>query len=125
MLQETKLLPHIASPIVPGYTVVRRERLLDPAMGQQSRGGGLLTYVKESVPFRTISGYSEAGTREFENMSVQLLAGDHSFFTFEKTFTGPLFGLLGRAASNLNTYEYLLLLYSVGVISMPMDPTGI
>jgi exonuclease III len=55
LLQETKLIPANPTPTLPGYSVIRRDRLPVPG----GRWGGLLTYVKADIPFFQIPAYRE------------------------------------------------------------------
>ena len=53
MLQETKLLKKDKLPRIPGYTLVRDDR--QPKKGKtKGRGGGLLTGVRDNIPFKEV-----------------------------------------------------------------------
>ena len=53
VLQETKLIPADKTPKFPGYTVIRQDR---PQLKgkEKNRGGGVLTGIKDDVPFRRV-----------------------------------------------------------------------
>jgi hypothetical protein len=51
MLQETQLKPKDATPTIPGYTVIRKDR--EQLVGQEkSKGGGVIIGLNDKVPFK-------------------------------------------------------------------------
>ena len=51
LIQETKLVTKDKTPQFPGYTVLRRDRLQWKGK-ENNRGGGLITGIKDNIPFR-------------------------------------------------------------------------
>ena len=85
LIQESKLGPEDQTPNLPGFAVARRDRLTGP------RGGGLLTFVRENLPFREVSAYrdgAEGGT--LEALSVEILTGRRQRYTIVNVYAPPV-----------------------------------
>ena len=73
LVQESKLVSADRTPRFPGYTVVRQDR---PSKGPgAARGGGLLTLVREDVPFRKLSPVRPSGGSALESLSIEVPVG--------------------------------------------------
>ena len=88
MIQETKLLPSNSDPYLPGYSVVRRDRPA-PVTGGGPRGGGLLTFVKEDIPFRLVKAYQGNGDEGLEALAVEIQLSHGGRFTLVNVYRPP------------------------------------
>ena len=87
MVQETRLLPRDSLPHLPGYVAIRRDRPagLPRAAG---RGGGLLTLVKDDLPFCEVGAFREgmeAGNLEALAVEIRAVGGER--FTFVNVYS--------------------------------------
>jgi ribonuclease HI len=73
LLQETKLGPGDDSPKFHGYAVVRRDRPCE-AGTRRVKGGGLMTLVKEDVPFTRLPQLAGEPGNILEDLSVGIVA---------------------------------------------------
>ena len=87
LIQETKLLPTAPDPRLAGYTAIRRDRPTPPRGG--SRAGGLLTYVKEDIPFRVVNGYSGGEENGTECLAVEIRLDQGRSFTLVNIYRAP------------------------------------
>ena len=72
-----------ATPTIPGYVAVRRDRPTGPLAGAGVRGGGLLTYVRDTLPFCEASPYRtgvDCGILEAQAVVVRSSRGERHFF---------------------------------------------
>ena len=77
LVQESKLSARGPTPRIDGFASVRRDRPSGSAAG--GRGGGLLTYVKEDIPFRVTEAYrphAEVGVVEAQAIEVRTGRGE-------------------------------------------------
>lgn len=76
LIQESKLSPKDATPRYPGYAVIRKDRPLSP-QGAPVKGGGLLTLVKDDLPFREVAAFrgGDVGGIEAQAIKVDLGPG--------------------------------------------------
>ena len=51
LIQETKLIKSDKKPVIPGYTVRRKDRI-QPKGKEKDRGGGLLIVIKNNIPYK-------------------------------------------------------------------------
>jgi len=65
LIQETQLMKKSATPIIKGYAAVRGDR-----KGAEYPGGGLLTYIKENVVFKS-NGHCQRDAIELLSVSVK------------------------------------------------------
>jgi exonuclease III len=73
LLQESKLSPGDASPKFHGYAVIRRDRQCE-AGARRVAGGGLLTLVKDDVPFTRLPQLAAEPGGILEDLSVGIIA---------------------------------------------------
>ena len=81
LVQETKLLAKFKVPAVPGYKPYRGDR-----PGAEHAGGGLLTYIKEDVP------YVESGHLQFEStevLSISVKTTNKKWITINNIYNPP------------------------------------
>ena len=53
LLQETKISPKDRTPVIPGYSSIRKDRIMT-RNDENRRGGGLVTYVKDTLPYKEV-----------------------------------------------------------------------
>ena len=73
LIQEAKLKPDERSPLFEGYVTIRKDRGPDPS-GDWIRGGGLLTLIKDDVPFTRLADFGGGNSGILENLSVGIAA---------------------------------------------------
>ena len=88
LIQETKLRPPVPDPLLDGYVAIRRDRPIVPG-GGGSRGGGLLTYVKEDIPFRLVDAYSDGRVDDLEGLAVEIQLDQGRSFTLVNVYRPP------------------------------------
>ena len=102
LIQETKLLPTDRTPVLPGYAAVRRDRPLAPG-GAGGRGGGLLTFVRHDIAFRTVSAYQRVdAVGKLEALAVEIPLSPGGNFTIVNIYNPPARGL-GAANSGIQS----------------------
>ena len=89
LVQEAKLHPTAPSPRIPGYAVIRRDRPTPP-QGGGSRGGGLLTFVKEDIPYRLVNAYSGPEERGTECLAVEIQLSQGRRLTLVNVYRAPV-----------------------------------
>jgi endonuclease/exonuclease/phosphatase family metal-dependent hydrolase len=100
VLQESKLLEKNRTPQFQGYSAIRRDRHAEGGTGER-RGGGLLTYVKEDIPFSAVE-LSEAPVGSLlERLCVEIRAGQEGRLRITNVYCPPIRG--ETAASAFNT----------------------
>ena len=85
LIQESKLGSGDRTPTLPGFAVARKDRSAGP------RGGGLLTYVKNDLPFNEVAAFrdgEEGGT--LEALAVEILTGRRKRFTLVNAYAPPV-----------------------------------
>ena len=87
MIQETKLLPTAPDPRLPGYAAIRRDRPTPTRGG--SRAGGLMTFVKEDIPYRVVNAYSGDEENGTECLAVEIRLDQGRSFTLVNTYRAP------------------------------------
>ena len=88
LIQETKLKPPMSDPQLEGYVPLRRDRPILPGRGG-SRGGGLLTFVKEDIPHRLVDAYLDGGREDIECLAVEIQLSHGRRFTLVNTYRAP------------------------------------
>ena len=88
LVQESKLLPSDPDPSVPGFSTVRLDR--PPARGG-TRGGGLLTFVRQDIPFRQVQSFRrDADGEGLEALTVELKTAGRSCVTVTNVYRPPV-----------------------------------
>ncbi len=82
LIQESKLMPGDRTPSFPGFAVVRRDR------GAGVRGGGLLTLVREDIPFRRIFPV-QSNEGPLESLAVEVPLGGGPRLTIVNVYCPP------------------------------------
>ena len=85
LIQESKLRPNDKSPSLPGYSEVRKDRGTD-------KGGGLVTFVKDDIPFITVDHSSAAPGSLLESLTVKLKTSPNSHLSFTNVYCPPTRG---------------------------------
>ena len=87
MVQESKLVEKDRTPRFPGYTTVRQDR---PRSGMGgARGGGLVTLVKEDIPYRQCSAVRDAADSALESLAVVVPVGGGERLTLVNVYCPP------------------------------------
>ena len=90
MLQETKLLKKDKLPRIPGYTLVRDDR--QPKKGKtKGRGGGLLTGVRDNIPFKEVK-LGKPGIRDkiTEWQTIEIPTQNKEFIRITNVYVPPI-----------------------------------
>ena len=88
LVQESKLLPSDPDPLVPGFSTVRLDR---PPMMGGTRGGGLLTFVRQDIPFRQVESFRrDANGEGLEALTVELKTAGRSCVTVTNVYRPPV-----------------------------------
>ena len=74
MIQESKLQAKHKTPLLQGFTTVRRDRGCKPN-SPEGKGGGLLTFVKDDIPYTVVELADTPVDSPLERLSVQFRAG--------------------------------------------------
>ena len=88
LLQETKLQPPRPDPHLEGYVTIRQDRPLPPG-GRGARGGGLLTLVKEDIPYRLVDTFLDGGGAGMEGLAVEIQLSQGRSFTLVNIYRPP------------------------------------
>jgi len=75
LLQESKLNSSSITPKIRGYASLRRDRP-SALRGAGSRGGGLLIFIKEDLPFREVEAFRQEDRGSLEALAVEIPAED-------------------------------------------------
>jgi len=88
LVQESKLVPKDNTPQIPGYVAVRRDRPSDRV--NPTHGGGLLTYVKEDVPYSETHVF-RAGTLpgSLEALGIRVRLSHRKWITVVNVYSPP------------------------------------
>ena len=89
MLQETKLVKKDKLPKIPGYTLVRDDR--KPKKGKTNgRGGGLLTGVRDNIPFSEVK-LGKPGIRDkiTEWQTIEIPTQNKEFIRITNVYVPP------------------------------------
>jgi len=90
LIQETKLIPKDKTPKIPSYTIKRQDR--PQKKGRESnRGGGLITGIRKSIPFR-VSRTEFAGKEDdiSEWLSVEIPLKDNQKLRLTNVYIPPV-----------------------------------
>jgi len=89
LIQETKLRPGAATPRLPGYVAVRRDRAVS-ATSTIGGAGGLITYIREDVPFTEVSAYKPgAQPGALEATAVKVRTQRDEWITLVNVYSPP------------------------------------
>ena len=91
LIQESKLQAKHRTPQLQGYSVVRRDRGSRGGY-QEARGGGLLTYVKEDIPYTVVELAEASDESLLERLSVQLRTGMEGAVRVVNVYCPPVRG---------------------------------
>ena len=87
LVQESKLLPSDPDPSVPGFSTVRLDR--PPSQGG-TRGGGLLTFVRQDIPYRQVESFRRgADGAGLEALTVELKTSEGGCVTLTNVYRPP------------------------------------
>ncbi|MEL7306976.1 MAG: reverse transcriptase domain-containing protein [Pseudomonadota bacterium] len=92
VIQETKLGNKTKTPVIQGYTAVRKDRVV-VRRGEEMKGGGLLTYIKREIPFRRLQGWKGGTT---EGLSVVVDCDRRDRLTITNVYRPPLRRIRGE-----------------------------
>ena len=101
MIQESKLQAKHKTPLLQGFTTVRRDRGCKPN-STEGKGGGLLTFVKEDIPYTVVELAETTTDSPLERLSVQLRAGTGGNIRVTNVHCPPLRGDRSGEAFNAN-----------------------
>ena len=88
LVQESKLLPSDPDPSVPGFSTVRLDR--PPSQGG-TRGGGLLTFVRQDIPYRQVESFRRgADGAGLEALTVELKTSEGGCVTLTNVYRPPV-----------------------------------
>jgi len=87
LVQESKLGQRDRTPRFPGFTTIRQDRPHSGVGG--ARGGGLLTLVREDIPYRRCSSVRDAGDSALESLSVVVPVGGGEKLTIVNVYCPP------------------------------------
>ena len=73
MIQETKLVRSDKPIRIPGYTVVRKDRK-QPKGKEKDRGGGLITGIRKTIPYKRLDKFDVRGDRDHitESLAIEI-----------------------------------------------------
>ena len=91
IIQESKLQAKHKTPLLQGFTTVRRDRGCKPGC-PEGKGGGLLTFVKEDIPYTVVTLPETPDDSPLERLSVQLRAGAEGSIRVVNVYCPPLRG---------------------------------
>ena len=126
LVQESKLIGSDRTPRFPGYTVVRQDRLRRPA--GSARGGGLLTLIREDVPFRKCPPVRPSEGSALESLSVVVPVGGGDKLTIVNVYCPPSRlnqreeGVAGFDPATLPSHRRVLIGGDLNVHSPLWDP---
>ena len=91
LVQESKLVSGDHTPRIPGYAALRRDRPIGPG-GARVRGGGLLIYIKDCLPFYEVPAFREGTVvGKLEALAVELRIGKRGErFTLVNVYFPPV-----------------------------------
>ena len=77
LIQETKLIKSDKTPKIPGYTIERKDRV-QPKGKEKDRGGGLITGVRKTIPYKSIDKFNVRGERDHitEELTIEIPTKD-------------------------------------------------
>ena len=103
LVQESKLLPSDPDPLVPGFSTVRLDR--PPTLGG-TRGGDLLTFVRQDIPFRQVESFRrDANGEGLEALTVELKTAGRSYVTVANVYRPPVVGWPGQESRDQETQK--------------------
>ena len=85
MIQESKLRSQDTDPKIPGYSTVRKDR-------EVGRGGGLVTFIKEDIPFTVVNSPAINPDSKLELLAVDILAAPTHRMTCTNVYCPPTRG---------------------------------
>ena len=91
MIQESKLQAKHKTPQLRGYTTIRRDRGCRPGC-PEGKGGGLLTFVKEDIPYTVVELAEIPDDSLLERLSIQLRAGTEGAIRVVNVYCPPTRG---------------------------------
>ena len=89
LIQETKLSPRDATPRLPGYVAERRDR--PPSATSTTRhAGGLVTYIREGIPFSKAQAYKPGfPSTELEALAIRVRTQRDEWLTVTNVYSPP------------------------------------
>ena len=92
VIQETKWDGKTATPVIRGFTAVRKDRVVI-RRGEEMKGGGLVTLVRRCIPFRRLKGWRGGTT---EGLSVVLDCSRKERCTITNVYRPPIRRIRGE-----------------------------
>ena len=96
LIQETKLRPKDATPQLPGYVAVRRDRgsATVPTLGN---AGGLITYIRSDVPYTEVSAFRPgAQCNALEATAIRVRTRRDEWITLVNVYSPPSTSRVGE-----------------------------
>ena len=97
MIQESKLRATDKLPLIPGYSTVRKDRGTD-------KGGGLITFIKDDLPFTTIDHPTNVPGSLLEYLAIRLNTKANKHLVFANVYCPPTRG--EQIGSEFNISEF-------------------
>ena len=108
MVQETKLKSQDRTPSIPGYAAVRRDRPDHLNRLPTSRGGGLLTYVRQVIPFSETRVFKEGSLPgPIEAQGIRVRRNHGSWLTLVNVYSPPNQPQTPRFASLISSPNHM------------------
>ena len=90
LIQETKLIKSDKTPKIPGYTIERKDRV-QPKGKEKDRGGGLISGVRKTIPYKSIDKFNVRGVKDHitEALTIEIPTKDKQKVRITNIYVPP------------------------------------